>query len=120
MICHLLNAEQSFHHLISDILMGGPGAPEDMDLDAFNEQQVRSMHCADTAEIIKEFAQARVTTMEIVRAMSDDDFARQGRHPYFGITTIDKMLKLIYRHTMIHQRDIRRAIDQGQPVDGMD
>ena len=27
------------------------------------------------------------------------------------------MLKLIYRHVMLHQRDIRRAVDHGQPVD---
>lgn len=116
-LCHLLNAEQGFHYLISDILLGGPGSPEDVDIDALNEQQVGRMNCTDHPALLDAFAQARVTTIEIVRKMRPADLAREGRHPFFGKTTVDKMLKLIYRHNMIHQRDIRRALDQAGPVD---
>ncbi len=116
-LCHLLSAEQGFHHLISDILLGGPGAPEDMDIDAFNEQQVRGMAGADFATALQALSQARVTTLEIVRTLRPGDLDRQGRHPLLGIVTLEQMLKLIYRHAMIHQRDIRRAIQQGSPVD---
>ncbi len=116
-LCHLLNAEQGFHYPISDILLGGPGSPEDVDIDALNEQQVGGMDCTDIAAIRDAFSQARITTIEIVRKMQPADLDREGRHPFFGRTTVDKMLKLIYRHNMIHQRDIRRALDQASPVD---
>jgi hypothetical protein len=116
-LMHLLNAEQGFHHLISDIMLGGSGAPEDMDLDEFNEQQIDHQTCDNPERTLNALAQARVTTIEIVRGLQPADLAREGRHPFLGITTVDKMLQLIYRHTMLHQRDIRRALDQGQPVD---
>lgn len=116
-LCHILNAEQGFHHLISDILLGGPGAPEDLDIDVYNEERIRVMHCQDMDSVLKAFSQARITTMEIVRRMQPGDFERIGRHPYLGVTTLDAMLKLIYRHVMLHQRDIQRTIAHGQPVD---
>ena len=116
-LCHILNAEQGFHHLISDVLLGGPGAPEDLDIDVYNEERIRAMQCQDMESVLKAFSQARITTMEIVRRMTPDDFDRVGRHPYLGVTTLEAMLKLIYRHVMLHQRDIRRALDHGQPVD---
>ena len=116
-LCHILNAEQGFHHLISDILLGGPGAPEDLDIDAFNEARIQAMNCTNAEQLLRDLAQARMTTIEIVRKMQPADFDRQGRHPFLGVTTVEDMLKLIYRHVMIHQRDIRRAIDQARPVD---
>ncbi len=30
--------------------------------------------------------------------------------------TIDEMFKLIYRHNMMHLRDVRRALDAAQPA----
>jgi hypothetical protein len=116
-LCHLLNAEQAFHHLLGDVKMGGMGAPEDMDLDEFNEQQVAGMGCQDMNATLEALSQARVMTMEIVHAMQPEDLDRTGRHPFLGITTIEKMIQLIYRHAMIHQRDIRRAVESGQPID---
>ncbi len=115
-LCHLLNAEQAFHHLISDILLGGPGAPENMDIDAYNEDNMQVMQCEDVETILKAFAQARITTMDIVRKMHPADFDRQGRHPFLGITSLEAMIELVYRHAMIHQRDIRRVLDQGVPI----
>jgi hypothetical protein len=49
--------------------------------------------------------------------MSDEDLGREGRHPWLGWDKIGKFLKLVYRHNMIHQRDMRRALEEGQPAD---
>ncbi|GAB4573577.1 MAG: hypothetical protein Kow0077_16390 [Anaerolineae bacterium] len=117
---HLLNAEQAFHHLITDITRGGEGAPANMDLDAFNEQQVRGAFNYDPDTLIRQFSDARLNTIELLRTLSDEDLMRTGRHPFLGITTVEKMVQLIYRHVMIHQRDIRRALNNGGPVDTQD
>ncbi len=116
-LCHLLDAEQAFHHIITDVLRGGSGAPEGMDLDAYNERQVRGMSRLATPTLLESFARARMMTIDIVQKMQESDLERQGRHPFLGITTLEEMLKLIYRHTMIHQRDIRRALEADRPVD---
>lgn len=119
-LCHLLNAEQAFHHLLGDIMLGGSGSPETMQLDEFNEQQVKALTGTNPTQTMKEFSQARVTTLEIVRNMQPADLDRTGRHPFLGMTTVDKMVQLIYRHVMLHQRDIRRTLEQGYPVDQRD
>lgn len=111
---HLLNAEQAFHHLLKDILQGGSGAPEQMDLDAFNEQQLEGARRQPVEDILRAFSEARVATLAVVRAMSAADLDRVGRHPFLGVTTLDKMVQLIYRHNMLHQRDIRRVLDRRQ------
>lgn len=116
-LCHLLNAEQGFHHLLKDILRGGEGAPANMDIDVYNEQQLAGSYCIDEQETMLVFSDARVTTIEIVRTMTPDDLDRTGRHPFLGVTTVEKMIQLIYRHNMLHQRDIRRALESGKPVD---
>ena len=116
---HLLNAEQGFHLLISDILHGGSGSPEGMNIDDYNEQQIREMARMETTALLEAFAHARMKTIALVRGMQPGDLDRQGRHPFFGIAPLEKMLKLIYRHNMIHQRDIRRALDKGSPVDDL-
>jgi hypothetical protein len=48
--------------------------------------------------------------------MAEADFDRVGYHPWFGDTPLENMLKLVYRHNMIHQRDIEKALATGQPV----
>lgn len=119
-LCHLLDAEQGFQYLISDIRLGGPGLPAEMDVVSHNEQHVQAMQHMEPAALIAAFSQARVTTLEIVRSMSPADLALTGRHPFLGIATIEDIIKLLYRHNMIHQRDIRRAIAAGAPVDAED
>ena len=109
---HLLNAEQGFHHLLQDVLRGGAGSPEYIDLDAFNEQQLEGTRPQNAQEVLLAFSEARVTTIEILRNMKESDLERVGRHPFLGMTTIDKMVQLIYRHNMLHQRDIRRELDR--------
>jgi hypothetical protein len=118
--CHLLNVEMGFHALITDILAGGPGAPEGMVIDEYNEEQVGQMDGSDVRAVLDAFAAARASTVALVQGMCPEDFDREGRHPYFGVVPVGKMLKLIYHHTMLHQRDIRRALDMGAPVDGQD
>ncbi len=119
-LCHLLNAEQGFQHLLEDILRGGSGAPETIDLDIYNERQIQGTQCDDVMKTLDALSRARVATIEIVRGMHDADFDRTGRHPFLGVTTVEKMLQLIYRHAMLHQRDIRRVLDRGVPIPSED
>lgn len=110
-LCHFVSAEQGFLRLARDILNGGEGAPADMDIDVFNERQVRSMADRTPADLLPEFERLRAEMVALVQGMREADFEREGRHPFLGRTSMDKLLKLIYRHNMLHLRDIRRALE---------
>jgi hypothetical protein len=109
-LCHLVSAEAGFLQLARDILSGGEGAPEGMDIDEFNEREVSTMADRTPADLLPEFKHLRVKAVELVGGMDEADFEREGRHPFFGRSSMEKLLKLIYRHNMLHLRDIRREL----------
>jgi uncharacterized protein (TIGR03083 family) len=116
LIAHLVSTERNIAMLIRNVLAGGPGAPEGFDIDAFNAEQTASMKALSVAELVQQFEAARAEMIAIVNGMGESDFDRVGRHPWFGQTALENVLKLVYRHTMLHERDARKAIETGQPV----
>jgi hypothetical protein len=119
-LCHFVSTEAVLAYYGRDILAGGPGAPEDLVIDEFNETQVGGMAEREPAGLIEEFEQRRTETVTMVQGMTESDFDRVGRHPWFGKAPLEDMLKLVYRHTMIHLRDVRRALETGQPAPHVD
>jgi hypothetical protein len=110
LLAHFVATEAAFRRLIENILAGGSGTPEDFDIDAFNERRVAELHEASIEELLEKFNASRHTTIALVAQMSEADLSRSGRHPFLGITTLEEITKLLYRHNQIHQRDAKRAI----------
>jgi hypothetical protein len=119
-LAHFVSTEQTIATYGRDILAGGPGAPEGFVIDEFNATQVAGLKDVTPADLVQQFQTARAVTAEIVRGMTDADFDRVGRHPWFGRAPLEQMLKLVYRHNMLHERDIHRALETGQPVPHVD
>ncbi len=119
-LAHFVSAERTFAHFGRDILGGGPGAPDDFVIDEFNATQVAGLRDVPTADLIAQFEAARADIVGIVLGMADADFDRIGRHPWFGRVPLANMLKLIYRHNIMHQRDIAKALETSQPVPHVD
>lgn len=119
LLAHFISAERAFEYFIRDVLKGGPGAPRDFDIDAFNESEVPELD-ATIAELIRAYRSTRSSTLRLVDEVGSADLARRGYHPWFGDSRLEDMLKLIYRHNIIHLRDIRRALSSGKPVPHLD
>ena len=119
-LCHFVSAEETIVFFGKDILRGGEGAPEGFQIDEFNATQVGGMAERTPDQLINEFQQRRADTLALVAAMTEADLDRSGRHPWFGRESLDKMLKLVYRHNNLHLRDVRRALETGQPVSHVD
>ncbi len=119
-LCHFVSAEETFAFYGKDILRGGEGAPEGFQIDEFNATQVGGMADRRLDQLIGEFERRRAETVELVASMTEADLDRSGRHPWFGRESLDKMLKLVYRHNNLHLRDVRRALETGQPVPHVD
>ncbi len=119
-LAHFVSAEQTLMFYGQQILAGGPGAPEDFVIDEFNAIEVGGLREAEPSDLVDRFIAARSATVALVRGMQDSDLDRIGRHPWFGNVPLEQMLKLVYRHNMLHERDTRKAIETGQPVAHVD
>ncbi len=119
-LAHFVSAEQTLLVYGQQVLAGGSGAPDDFVIDEFNAIEVAGLRGQPAPELVTRFEVARAATAEMVNSLSDSDFDRIGRHPWFGRVPLEQMLKLVYRHNMLHERDVRRAIETGQPVPHVD
>jgi uncharacterized protein (TIGR03083 family) len=113
-LCHFVSAERAFVRLVRNVLAGGEGTPEGFDIDAFNAAQVEQLSTRGPVDLLDQFRAARHEMVALVAGMDDSDLERMARHPYLGVDKMEQFLKLIYRHNMIHERDVRKALDAVQ------
>jgi DinB family protein len=118
--CHVVETEEHMRRLIESIVDGGEGVPEEFSIDRFNNSKVSKMDGVQPAELFGRFETNRAAMIAMVEKMEDADFDKMGRHPFLGMERIERILKLVYRHVMLHQRDITRALDAGHPIPASD
>ena len=107
-LAHFVTIEGTMQWLFKDILAGGPGSPEDFDVDRFNRSQPKKLDGLSIAELITQFKSVRENTISIVRAMSDADFDREGRHAFHGHGKLERFIRWTYEHVNLHLDDIRK------------
>jgi hypothetical protein len=107
---HFLATEIGIFTLISSILDGNPGTPEDFNIDRYNEKKIAEFHDLPLSVLLDRFLEQRLRIAHAVKDFTEKQLQTQGRHPYLGFTRIEEIIKLLYRHTQIHQRDIRRLL----------
>jgi uncharacterized protein (TIGR03083 family) len=107
---HMITSERALRRLIEAILEGGSGAPEDFDIDRFNESQVRKLEADPPADPLQALAEERRRTLDYLATLDPGSLAVEGRHPYFGEITIHKLFKWIYQHARGHLREIQDAL----------
>ena len=110
---HVVEAEDSVARLITNIVNGSPGVPEDFDLDRYNEYKVSKAGQVDAEGLLNTFIARRARTVELIKSLSEDDLNTRGNHPFLGNSEIIEMLKLMYLHVQLHIRDVKKVIRQG-------
>ncbi|GAB4497900.1 MAG: hypothetical protein OHK0052_10290 [Anaerolineales bacterium] len=106
---HFVSSEVSMTQLVSAIVAGGSGAAEDFDIDRFNQRKVTQLAGHSTAALLAQLREARAATVALAQELTPADLQKVGRHPFLGVTTVEEILKLMYRHQQIHLRDVRKA-----------
>jgi hypothetical protein len=109
-LAHFVASEASIVRLIKIILQGSEGVPDGFDIDAFNEREVNCFSKLPNDLIMQRFLERREETIQLLLELSDSDLLIEGRHPWLGVASIEEMVKLLYRHNLIHQRDIRKVL----------
>jgi uncharacterized damage-inducible protein DinB len=115
-LAHFVSAEQGYLRYMRDTLAGGPGVPRDFDIDAFNAAQVEQLSGMTPAHLLEALRIVRRETCAFVAGLQPEDLGRVGYHPWFGDESLAFLIRLIYRHPMLHIRDIRRALESGAPL----
>ena len=109
-LAHFVTSEASITRLIKYILKGNPGVPEDFDINAYNEREITCFAKLPNNLVLQRFMERRGETIAMILDLDDSDLKVEGRHPWLGIAPVEEMIKLMYRHNQIHQRDIRRTL----------
>ena len=108
-LAHFVTIERAMQWLFKDILAGGPGSPEDFDIERFNRSQPKKLDGQNVDELIAQFKAVREDTISIVNAMSDADFDREGRHAFHGHGKLERFIHWVYEHVHIHMDDIDKT-----------
>lgn len=107
-LAHFVTAEQGFLKLFPNIVAGGEGAAKDFDVDRYNARQQEKAQALTPQELLIQFQAVREKMATWVETLDEADLAKEGRHPFLGETTVEEMIKLVYRHNQIHYRDMRK------------
>jgi hypothetical protein len=110
LLAHFVTAEAGILRLIDNIIEGGTGSPENFDINRFNEKEVSAVGDEHPISLLRQYEHTRRVTIEKVRNLQAEDLVRVGRHPFLGPAPVVDIVKLIYRHNQIHQRDFRKLL----------
>ncbi|MFH1985394.1 MAG: DinB family protein [Pseudomonadota bacterium] len=111
-LAHFITIERSMQNLFENILAGGPGAPEDFDVDRFNRTQPQKLDGLSMDALLENFRNVRAKTVAMVAAMAESDLDREGRHPFHGHGKLERFIRWAYEHARLHEDDVRRALEK--------
>jgi hypothetical protein len=109
-LAHFVATEKNIARLVLNIVNDSGALPEDFDVDRFNEGAVNKLESLSTDVLLDAFLDARQQMITMVAQFTDANLDKIGRHSWFKSAPIEDMIKLIYRHNQIHQRDIRKTL----------
>ena len=109
-LAHFITIERSMHWLFKDILAGGPGSPEDFDVDRFNLTQPRKLDGWSLDELVGKFRSVRRDTIALVKGMEEKDLDREGRHAFHGHGKLERFIVWAYEHARLHLDDVRQIL----------
>lgn len=107
---HLADAEWGMTGLMMNIQSGKGGVPEDFDTNKWNSRSVAKRKAKTPAELLDEMAQNRQRLFAFLDTLSDDDWAKEGRHASLNIYSIEQICHVIADHESLHLQNIREAV----------
>jgi hypothetical protein len=110
LLAHFVSAEIHLLTLVKSVAGGGPGSPEDFEIDKFNAREKKRLEGIPPLELLSMLDQARKGTIAWVRSLSEADLDKVGRHPALGEVTVETMILAIYGHQLAHMRELIRLL----------
>jgi hypothetical protein len=108
-MCHLRDVEREVHQVRFRLLIATenvflPGVSAD-------EWADERGYCYENGrDAMRSFVSAREETMALLEPLGADIWQRQGRHAFFGHTSMHELLYLVVRHDEIHWQQIGQLL----------
>jgi len=112
LLAHFTEVESAIPTLIREILAGSSGVEQDFDIDRYNAIHVEKVSQLNNGELLNAFEHLRNSTIQMVANLGKDELEIWGRHPFLGHSQIKDMVKLMFLHIRIHERDIRKVLEE--------
>jgi len=106
LVAHFIYSEEYILIIAQDISSGGEGSPEDIDIDAFNENGIEELRHRSVNELLDILNDVRKTSISWVRELDELELDRVGRHPVLGASNVETIINSIYAHQLLHMREI--------------
>lgn len=106
LIAHFIFTEENLLSIAKDIISGGEGSPEGIDIDAFNADEMHRMQTFSADQLRKMLTEVRQATIAWLDEQDDQILDRMGRHPTLGITSVETVIFSIYAHQLLHMREV--------------
>ncbi len=111
LVAHFIVSEEHLLMIAKDIAAGGEGAPEDIDIDAFNKDQIGRQPDRTPDELQVLLGDVREMTIAWVAVQDDETLDRVGRHPTLGDSSVETIIFSIYAHQLLHMRELTLKIE---------
>jgi uncharacterized protein (TIGR03083 family) len=115
LLAHLVAAGAGLLRVAQLIADGRLNMPPDFDLDRWNRRQIEKQEERTNAQLLDGLDMQQRDVLAYLDALAADDGAavlsRRGRHAIFGETTVEYILRRIYRHEWEHTAELRQALD---------
>jgi len=106
LVAHFIYSEEHLLSIAQDIAFGGKGSPEDVDIDAFNENGIENLRHRSVDELLDILTNVRKALIVWVRELDELELDRVGRHPVLGASNVETIVNSIYAHQLLHMREI--------------
>jgi hypothetical protein len=108
-VCHLRDVEREvhqwrFHALVDSENAFIPGVSAD------EWAQERHYRQQDGPNALDEFIEVRSKTITLLQSFSSAMWERQGRHAFFGPTSMHELLYIVVRHDALHWTQIQELL----------
>lgn len=110
-ICHLRDVEREVHQRRFAAILAAempflPGVSS-------NEwAEPRAYRLQDGPQAAADFCAARMETVALLRGLDEAGWERQGRHAFFGPTSIRELVNLVVKHDEVHRAQIAALLHE--------
>ena len=109
-LSHFVTSERGLVKLFEQIRLGGAGSADDFSIDRYNAAMQERTKEMSPQELLEQYRQVRLHTVDWVSGLSESELEITGRHPFLGQTVLREMIKLLYIHNLTHYHDMKKAL----------
>ncbi len=109
-LAHFVSSEEYLRAMAQDVVDGGKGASEMLDLNAVNAAEQERLEERPPQELLSDLKAERERTITWLRTLDDDALDLEGRHPALGYANVEGFINAIYGHHILHIREVQPVL----------